>query len=75
MPTVLSTHRPWTVRWFDALVDRWRARRQQTPLHGLDPRTLADIGVDASEISSIAAEANALAQLTRLRVAAQGHHG
>lgn len=45
------------------------------PLHELDRRTLADIGIDASEIASIEAEARGQAPLTRLRIVAGRHHG
>lgn len=44
-------------------------------LHELDRRTLADIGIDASEIASIEAEAQGRAALTRLRIVAERHHG
>jgi len=45
------------------------------PLRELDRRTLADIGIDASEITSIEAEAQGQAVLTRLRIVAGQHHG
>jgi hypothetical protein len=47
-------------------------RRRTASLRELDARTLADIGVDASEISSIDAEARGLSRVTRLRIAAHG---
>lgn len=75
MQQVLSTHRPWFIRLVDAIVERRRARRRHAALRDLDARTLADIGVDASEVSSIAAEAASQACLTRLRIVADGHHG
>lgn len=75
MQHVLSTHRPWFIRLMDTIVDGWRHRPRHAALHGLDPRTLSDIGIDASEISSIAAEASSRAPLTRLRIKAHGHHG
>lgn len=74
MQHVLSTHRPWFIRLVDAIVDRWRDRQRDAALYGLDPRTLADIAIDASEVSSIAAEASTRACLTRRRIAAHGHH-
>jgi hypothetical protein len=39
-------------------------------LHQIDARTLADIGIDASEISSIEAEWLGHAEITRRRIAA-----
>lgn len=75
MQTILSTHRRWAVRWVEVIVDRWRARLRRTTLRDLDQRALADIGIDASEISSITAEARSRACLTRLRIVTPGHHG
>ena len=75
MQHVLSTHRPWFWRLADAIADRCRSRQRPATLSGLDARTLADIGIDASEIPSIAAEATSQASLTRLRIMAHGHHG
>jgi uncharacterized protein YjiS (DUF1127 family) len=75
MQTVLGTPRPWVARLLDAIVDRWRDRQRRTALHDLDRRTLADIGIDASEISSIAAEAGLRARRTRLRIVALDHRG
>jgi len=43
-------------------------------LRDLDARTLADIGVDRSEIESIEAEWLGRAEATRLHIAAGPHH-
>lgn len=75
MQHVLSTRRPWFIRFADAIADRWRSRQRHETLSGLDARTLADLGIDASEISSIAAEAASQASLTRLRIVAHDRHG
>jgi hypothetical protein len=45
-----------------------------TNLRDLDRRALADIGLDASEIDSIEAEAQGRATATRLRVVGGSHH-
>jgi uncharacterized protein YjiS (DUF1127 family) len=74
MQLVLRTHRPWFARLFDALTDAWRPRQRHTCFREVDLRTLADIGIDPSEISSIQAEAGGMAPLTRLRIVAHGHH-
>jgi hypothetical protein len=50
----------------------WLLQRRPSSLRDLDARTLADIGVDASEISSIDAESRGLSRVTRLRIAAHG---
>ena len=51
-------------------------RHARATLRGLDRRTLADIGIDPSEIDSIEAESTSRAGLTRLRVVALApHHG
>lgn len=72
---VFSIHRPWFIRLMDTIVDGWRDWQRDAALHDLEPRTLRDIGIDASEISSIAAEASSRAHLTSPRVTAHGHHG
>jgi uncharacterized protein YjiS (DUF1127 family) len=62
MPSVLqralpeiSASRP--LAWFRTAVDRFEERRQrdaaEAVLQGLDSRTLRDIGVDRSEITSL----------------------
>lgn len=57
---------------FLATVLTWAAARRPAAqsLHDLDARTLADIGVDPSELESIDAEANGLSALTRRRIVA-----
>jgi uncharacterized protein YjiS (DUF1127 family) len=58
--------------WFSGLVERFQAarlaRQTRDALRELDARTLADIGIDASEITSIEAESLARAKLTRIRI-------
>jgi glyoxylase-like metal-dependent hydrolase (beta-lactamase superfamily II)/uncharacterized protein YjiS (DUF1127 family) len=50
---------------------RWRSARQRArtieALRGLDPRTLHDVGIDRSEIGSIAMELHGAAERTRRR--------
>lgn len=52
------------------LARRWRERRfaRQAGWADLDARTLADIGIDRSEIASIEAEARGTTLRTRLRI-------
>lgn len=71
----LATHRPWYRRLIDDARDRLLAhRRPVTPLHGLDVRTLADIGIHASEIDSIEAESRGPSNLiTRRRIVLASH--
>lgn len=69
MKPPIHTHRPWYRRVTEDLLTAWRCRRTLQTLRGLDARTLADIGVDASELSSVGAEAVGCAALTRLRIA------
>lgn len=59
-----------------ALIDGWNRlqRRHHDPLHELDDRALADIGVDRSEIGSIAAESRRAQAPTRLRIVALPRH-
>jgi hypothetical protein len=54
------------------LRDAWRRHvaARSASLHELDARTLADIGIDASEIASVDAEARGATARTRLRIAA-----
>ena len=75
MQTVLTTHRPWPRRLMDAVVHRWCLQRDLAALRSLDRAALADVGIDASEIASIAAEAGADAARTRLRIVARSCHG
>lgn len=70
----IPTRRAWHRRLFDGVIGYWQEHATQRALHELDRRTLADIGVDASEIASIASESSAHAQLTRLRIVASGSH-
>jgi uncharacterized protein YjiS (DUF1127 family) len=70
----IPTHRAWHHRLVDKLFAYWQERAARRALHELDRRMLADIGIDASEITSIAAEASTHAQLTRLRIVAAGSH-
>lgn len=74
MQTVLTTHRPWLWRVADVIATRWRLHRDLAALRGLDAHTLADIGIDRSEFSSITAEASSRVLQTRLRIIAQGCH-
>ncbi len=46
-----------------------RVAARGASLHELDARTLADIGIDASEIASVDAEARGATARTRLRIA------
>jgi uncharacterized protein YjiS (DUF1127 family) len=58
---------PWL--WFAAVLNRLRRQRQQrTELRLLDPMALRDLGIDRSELGSIAAEASGAASCTRQRV-------
>ncbi|MFO1329960.1 MAG: hypothetical protein U1F56_21620 [Rubrivivax sp.] len=75
MQTVLTTHRPWHRRLMDAVVHRWRLRRDLAALRSLDRAALADVGIDASEIPSIVAEAGSSVARTRLRIVERGCHG
>jgi len=70
----IPTYRSWPQRLLDGVLAAMRERARRDTLRGLDRRTLADIGIDASEVSSIEAESAARATLTRLRIAAVGAH-
>lgn len=70
----IPTQRHWLRRAGDAVHDYLAERAAQRALHELDRRTLADIGLDASEITSVAAESSAHASLTRLRIVAVTAH-
>jgi hypothetical protein len=67
----IPTFRPWYRRALDALIDRALALPPDaTDLRDLDARTLADIGIDASEIDSIDAESRGSRRAaTRRRIA------
>jgi uncharacterized protein YjiS (DUF1127 family) len=71
MPTI-ATHRAWHRRLTDLARERLAALRQRTSsLRELDARSLADIGVHASEIASIEAEAHGPSSgVTRRRIVA-----
>jgi uncharacterized protein YjiS (DUF1127 family) len=69
MTPVLNTHRTWPRRLLDAVTDALFAAPRHAPLHTLDPRTLADIGIHPSEIASIEAEARGRAAVTRRCIA------
>jgi hypothetical protein len=71
----IATHRPWYRRLIDDALDHLLAHgHPATPLRGLDARTLADIGVDASEIDSIEAESRGpSSRITRRRIALASH--
>jgi len=68
MTPTLTTHRPWYRRWVENTLDHWRQQRTLQALRELDSRTLADIGIDASELSSIDSEARGLGAVTRRRI-------
>ena len=80
MTPTLVTRSPWPLIAFEAVRAALRNRPRRTdtpraePLHELDARTLRDIGVDASEVTSIEAEARGDADVTRLRIVAEWHH-
>jgi uncharacterized protein YjiS (DUF1127 family) len=74
MTPVLNTYRPWHQRLVDFFRDHLLAPSGRASLHQLDRRTLADIGIDASEIASIEAEARGHARVTRLRIVAAARH-
>jgi hypothetical protein len=71
----IATHRPWYRRLIERALDRLLTHgRKAAPLHGLDARTLADIGVDASEIASIETESRGpRLGITRRRIALANH--
>lgn len=74
MTTVLNTYRPWYRRVFDDAITHWRRQRTVQSLRELDSRTLADIGVDVSDLSSIGAEAFGHGVITRRRVVRSLQH-
>jgi uncharacterized protein YjiS (DUF1127 family) len=75
MITTLSTHRSWFSRFVADLRLHWQQRRTLQALRELDSRTLADIGIDASELSSIEAEAWGHGVITRRRIVTGLCHG
>ena len=74
MTPTLNTHRPWYRRVVEDALAQWHRQRTMQSLRELDSRTLADIGIDASELSSIAAEAFGHGVVTRRRVVRSLHH-
>jgi hypothetical protein len=74
MRSVITTHRPWYRRLLDVARDRLATAPRHASLRSLGARELADIGVDASEIASIEAEAHGRTAATRLRVVAGSLH-
>ncbi|NRF67028.1 hypothetical protein HLB44_08550 [Aquincola sp. S2] len=72
-PSRLTTTR-WFERWVGQLADALRRPPSFDDLRGLDARTLADIGIDASEISSVEAEARQQRPLTRKRIVRGSRH-
>lgn len=70
----IPTYRSWPYRLLDRLRAHWHERARLRVLRDLDRRTLVDIGIDPSEVSSIEAESKARAALTRLRIVAVGFH-
>lgn len=78
--TITRLSRPWPQRLIDRLrdirFDRCTAAlRRADGWRGVDAHTLRDLGVDAGEIESIAAEAAGAAPSTRRRVTFGGHRG
>jgi hypothetical protein len=65
-PTIATWH-PWHRRVIERAREFFFAPREVS-MHELDRRTLADIGVDPSEIGSIESEARGRARPTRLRI-------
>ena len=57
-------------RFIASLVAAWKRRRQinetRCALQRLDPRALRDIGIDASEILSVACEASGATEVQRV---------
>jgi uncharacterized protein YjiS (DUF1127 family) len=74
MRSIITTHRPWYQRLLDIVADSMPAASRHTSLRQLSARELADIGVDASEIASIQAEARGLTATSRLRIVASSHY-
>lgn len=64
---MIPTRRPLREQLLDLVREHMPAARAAS-LRELDGRALADIGVDASEIASIEAEAQGRARRTRLRL-------
>lgn len=70
--TITPTSRPLHQRLLD--LAREHIGLRASSLHGLDDRTLADIGVHPSEIGSIESESHGLVGLTRRRVVLAAQH-
>lgn len=75
MRPVITTYRPWYQRLLDIVRDGLRASSGHASLRGLSARELSDIGVHASEIESIEAEARGRVTATRLRIVTGSLHG
>ena len=66
----ITTRSPWYRRLVERALDHLLSPAVSSSLHELDARTLADIGVDASEIGSIEAESRGpRVAVTRRRIA------
>lgn len=73
---VLSLSRPWPRRLIDQAREGLLDRKLRTPTgHELDAIALRDLGIDASEIGSIHAEATGQAAPTRRRIVAGSFRG
>jgi hypothetical protein len=69
MQRAISIHRPWYERLLEGLA-ALKPSVATSALETLDAAALRDIGIDASEVDSIRAEAMGHAHLTRRRIRA-----
>jgi uncharacterized protein YjiS (DUF1127 family) len=68
---VIAVHRPWHRRLLDVACEFLTACPGATSLRGLDTHALTDLGLDASEIDSVDAEARGPRDgVTRRRIVA-----